>query len=187
MESEEQRRLYRPHTRISFPRSLSIKDHIVLLNVVSELLQCGDRSLNRGDNMKVDRPLVRRRDTECDPQFSWLALCELRPGPMPGRRSVGVAWKGSSYRIEIGGRCPDGSCVAESKGAAMPDVASWTRSRPRIGFSPTTPQQDAGTRIDPAASVASAIRALRDATAAAAPPPEPPGIIPSRHGFSVAP
>src|SRR6202042_1127431 len=60
-------------------------------------------------------------------------------------------------------------------------------SRPRDGFSPTTPQQDAGTRIDPAASVASAIGTMREATAAAAPPLEPPGVTPFRQGLAVAP
>ena len=46
---------------------------------------------------------------------------------------------------------------------------------PRVGFSPTRPQQAAGTRIEPPASVAWAIATIPAATAAAAPPEEPPG------------
>ena len=97
---------------------------------MSELFQCGDRPLNRGDNMRVNRPSVRRRDAKRDPQFLWLTLCELRPGTIGSRRSVGVAWKASSDRIKISGAVPNGSCIAESKSAAMPDVASRTRRKP---------------------------------------------------------
>jgi amidase len=42
------------------------------------------------------------------------------------------------------------------------------------GFNPTTPQQDAGTRIDPPPSLAEAMATMPDATAAADPPLEPP-------------
>ena len=42
-------------------------------------------------------------------------------------------------------------------------------------------------RMEPAPSLASAIGAMREATAAAAPPLEPPGVMPSFHGFFVTP
>src|SRR5262249_6424459 len=46
---------------------------------------------------------------------------------------------------------------------------------PRVGLRPTSPQQAAGTRIEPAASVAWAIATMPAATAAPAPPEDPPG------------
>ncbi len=48
--------------------------------------------------------------------------------------------------------------------------------RPRVGLRPTSPQQDAGMRIEPPPSDAWAIGTRPDATAAAAPPLEPPAI-----------
>ena len=46
--------------------------------------------------------------------------------------------------------------------------------KPRLGFSPNKPQQAAGIRIDPPPSVACATGTMPAATAAAAPPLEPP-------------
>ena len=48
--------------------------------------------------------------------------------------------------------------------------------RPRLGLRPNNPQHDAGTRIEPPPSLAWAAGTTRAATAAAAPPLEPPGI-----------
>jgi len=59
--------------------------------------------------------------------------------------------------------------------------------RPRDGLRPMTPQQEAGTRIEPAPSLASAIGTRRAATAAAAPPLDPPGVTSSRQGLWVRP
>ena len=59
--------------------------------------------------------------------------------------------------------------------------------RPRDGLSPTTPQHEAGARIDPPPSLASAIGIMRDATAETAPPLEPPAVTAVFHGFSVGP
>src|SRR3954471_7561955 len=59
--------------------------------------------------------------------------------------------------------------------------------RPRDGFSPTSPQHEDGTRIDPPPSEPSASGTNRAATAAAAPPLEPPGVIASFQGFFVGP
>ena len=59
--------------------------------------------------------------------------------------------------------------------------------RPREGFSPTTPQQEAGTRMEPAASLDSAIGTMPEATAADAPPLDPPAVMPSPQGLRVAP
>src|SRR5262249_28667684 len=59
--------------------------------------------------------------------------------------------------------------------------------RPRDGFSPNSPQRDAGMRIDPPPPVACAIGRPRAATIAAEPPDEPPGDRSWRHGLPVAP
>src|SRR6188474_2206561 len=47
--------------------------------------------------------------------------------------------------------------------------------RPTVGLRPAMPQNDAGTRIDPNVSSATARGAMRAATAAAEPPLLPPG------------
>jgi hypothetical protein len=52
---------------------------------------------------------------------------------------------------------------------------------------PTTPQQAAGIRIDPAESVPSAASARPAASAAAEPPLEPPATRPGAAGFGTAP
>ena len=60
-------------------------------------------------------------------------------------------------------------------------------TRPRLGFRPTSPQHDAGMRIEPPRSLASASPTIPEATAAALPPDEPPGERSGSHGFLVAP
>ena len=59
--------------------------------------------------------------------------------------------------------------------------------RPWLGFSPTRPQHDAGMRIEPPPSLACASGTMPDATAAAAPPLDPPGVREVSHGLWVAP
>src|SRR5579862_238975 len=59
--------------------------------------------------------------------------------------------------------------------------------RPREGFSPKTPQQDAGIRIEPAPSLAPAIATMRAATAAPEPPLEPPVVREMSHGLRHGP
>src|SRR5262245_12928759 len=59
--------------------------------------------------------------------------------------------------------------------------------RPRVGFSPNTPQQDAGIRIEPPPSEACAAGTSPAATAAADPPLEPPAEYAGCHGLRVAP
>src|ERR1700743_2082283 len=60
-------------------------------------------------------------------------------------------------------------------------------SRPRVGFIPTRPQQDAGIRIDPPPSLACAIGTTPDATSAPAPPDDPPVEWLRFHGLRVGP
>src|SRR5688500_9185375 len=59
--------------------------------------------------------------------------------------------------------------------------------RARVGLSPNSPQHEAGIRMDPPPSVACATGTIPAATAAAAPPDEPPALWAGLHGFRVGP
>ena len=60
-------------------------------------------------------------------------------------------------------------------------------TRPRVGLSPTSPQHDAGMRIEPPPSFACATGTMPLATAAADPPDDPPDVCPRFHGLCVGP
>ena len=62
-----------------------------------------------------------------------------------------------------------------------------SETRPRLGFSPTSPQQAAGMRIEPPPSLPCATGTMPAATAAAAPPEEPPGVRCRSQGLRVGP
>ncbi len=59
--------------------------------------------------------------------------------------------------------------------------------RPRDGMKPNTPQQLAGMRSEPPMSLPCAAGTTPAATAAAAPPDEPPGVSAGSHGLRAAP
>ena len=59
--------------------------------------------------------------------------------------------------------------------------------RPRRGFRPTSPQHEAGTRIEPVPSPPDAAGTTPAATAEADPPLDPPGVIVGDHGLTVGP
>jgi len=59
--------------------------------------------------------------------------------------------------------------------------------RPRLGLRPTRPQQEAGMRSEPPPSLPWATGSIPLATAAAAPPEEPPGVRSVSHGLRVGP
>src|SRR5258705_13826798 len=59
--------------------------------------------------------------------------------------------------------------------------------RARVGFNPNTPDAEAGIRIEPPPSLACARGRMRAATAAAAPPEDPPDECARFHGFRVGP
>ena len=61
----------------------------------------------------------------------------------------------------------------------------WTR--PRVGFSPTSPQAAAGMRIEPPPSEPVAAGTRPAATAAPEPPDEPPGVRVGSQGLRVMP
>src|ERR1700752_5547797 len=59
--------------------------------------------------------------------------------------------------------------------------------RARVGFSPTTPEAEAGMRIEPPPSLACAIGRMRAATAAASPPDDSPEEGATFHGLRGGP
>src|SRR5881409_1916647 len=59
--------------------------------------------------------------------------------------------------------------------------------RARVGFNPNTPDAEAGMRIEPPPSLAWATGTMRAATAAPAPPDDPPEECAGFHGFRVGP
>jgi hypothetical protein len=63
-------------------------------------------------------------------------------------------------------------------------VAGQNGTRPKVPLKPTTPVRPAGIRIDPAPSPPCASGPRPAATAAAAPPEEPPGVVEVSHGFT---
>ena len=58
-------------------------------------------------------------------------------------------------------------------------------TRPRCGLRPKRPQKAAGIRIEPPPSPPIPIGTMPDATAAAVPPLDPPGVKAVRHGLRV--
>ena len=58
---------------------------------------------------------------------------------------------------------------------------------PSVALSPTRPEQEAGPRVEPAPSVASDSGPMPAATAATAPPLDPPGVSAGFHGLPVTP
>ena len=60
-------------------------------------------------------------------------------------------------------------------------------TRARVGFSPNSPQHELGIRIDPPPSLPCAAGTMPAATAAAAPPDEPPAVRSRSHGLRVLP
>src|SRR5690606_33181820 len=78
------------------------------------------------------------------------------------------------------------TCCADSRPRASP----WSLpigTRPRLGLSPNSPQEDAGRRIEPPPSLAWATGRMPAATDAAAPPEEPPALCSRFHGLRVSP
>src|SRR5215470_77680 len=60
-------------------------------------------------------------------------------------------------------------------------------TRPYVGLTPVTPQNEAGRRIEPPVSVPSDAAHERTATAAAEPPDDPPGTTSPFQGLRVVP
>ena len=65
--------------------------------------------------------------------------------------------------------------------------SGYAGTRPKLGFSPTLPQNAAGMRTEPAPSVPTPSGPSPAATAAAVPPDDPPGVFVGSHGLRVMP
>jgi hypothetical protein len=116
-------------------------------------------------------------------------------GARPAKAENGSAGGGALYQASGSGRPMMSSTAAVS---AMVLLTTPLEDRPsrlfgplgtrlRLGLSPTRPQHDDGMRIDPPPSLACAIGAMPEATAAAAPPLDPPGVWSVFHGLRVTP
>ncbi len=79
---------------------------------------------------------------------------------------------------------------ATGPGVSSEDEKAMSPKReldPYVGLAPKVPVTAPGWRMEPPVSVPMASGAIFAATAAAEPPPEPPGMRPVSHGFRVAP
>ena len=76
-------------------------------------------------------------------------------------------------------------CTAQPASASA--ICGPQVTRPRDGLRPTTPQEDAGIRIDPPPSLAEATGTMPAPTTAAAPPLDPPAMCSALQGEHVRP
>src|SRR5689334_12231366 len=93
-----------------------------------------------------------------------------------GRAGGGAAYGSPAPEPEVASRSAAVSrtecvtaCSVEQPPSPSPEYGDWVL-RPRVGFSPTRPQQAAGARMLPKPSEACAIGSIRAPTDAAAPP-----------------
>ena len=147
--------------------------------------QLADGLRSMGD-LRIDRPAlwVVVEDADAQPTRVRTELFDVRTcgrraitvSPMPGPR-VASSNAAVSRTVRLT-QCSTDSSLSSRTGPSV--------MRPWLGLSPTRPQQDAGMRIDPP-SLAWANGTIPDATAAAAPPLDPPGVRVVSHGLWVAP
>src|SRR5258706_10975215 len=121
-----------------------------------------------------------------------------RPGTAPTSSTNGRAFAGAAYGSPTPGTPVAGRSAALSRTEIDTTCSAMTPAgdspsfgpmgfRPRVGFSPKIPQAAAGIRIEPPASLACATGTNRAATAAAAPPLEPPVECARFQGFLQGP
>src|SRR3954464_4060680 len=114
------------------------------------------------------------------------------------RRAPGRIVRSATGPADGGASAAEGPAITESISAAsrtdlargpstdsvfQPRKPGSLGTRPNVGLWPTTPQNDAGMRIEPPPSVPNAIEVIPAATDAAAPPLDPPGVRPRSHGL----
>ena len=124
-----------------------------------------------------------------------LTAIRSRPGSAPTSSVNGRALGGELHQASGSGPLTTSRIAAASATVRVsaPSTDSpdhpGTRSgtRPRLGLCPTSPQHEDGMRIDPPPSLALAAGNMPEATAAAAPPLDPPGVNPGFQGFRVMP
>src|SRR5690349_15651018 len=125
------------------------------------------------------------------------AICS-RPGSRPTSSANALTGGAAKYGAPVSGPHVASRNAALSRtlrvmtcSVLIPDQPS-PRSGPcglraRVGLRPTRPQHDAGMRIDPPPSEACAAGTMPAATAAAAPPLDPPAVNSGFQGLRVAP
>ena len=91
----------------------------------------------------------------------------------------------TSPTLRASGPCADIRCASIGRSAAALSLKAGMR--PCVGLMVTTPLQCAGQRSEPPMSLPCAMVPMPAATAAPAPPDEPPQVISGSHGFSVSP
>ena len=159
-----------------------------LLDLVAERFEQGRRRVHRVVVARVDRTVDRRRQCEGDPQRARLPRGRCGEGTRPAAAP-------RSRRPARGRRAR--RAARPSRRTVRVSTPSTTRKdspssgaleiRPRAGLSPTRPQQAAGMRIEPPPSLAWATGTMPEATAAAEPPEEPPGVRSRSQGLRAGP
>ena len=87
-------------------------------------------------------------------------------------------------RLALG---PGGAMAGGVGVAGGPGVGPRADARPKLGLCPVTPHVDAGPRIEPPMSLPISIGVRPAASAAAAPPDDPPGVRSRSNGLFVQP
>jgi len=158
-------------------------------DLVTEPVECLYRDLQRlailGMQHAAEAGIVAERDAH--PARVAPRLLEVRP--------CGRWQPGELLRVIAGSRIEQRCTIAHGARndvlAVEPHQSSCARGpiglRPRLVLRPTSPQFDAGVRIEPPPSEPFAAGTIRAATAAAEPPLEPPGVRSRFHGLRVGP
>src|SRR6266436_1426252 len=120
------------------------------------------------------------------------------PGLRPTSSRKGRSGGGAKYGLDGSGPWIASSIAALSRTLML---STWPQEKPpqpsprsgpiglraRLGFNPNTPDAEAGMRIEPPPSLACATGRMRAATAAPAPPEEPPEEWAGFQGLRVGP
>ena len=133
------------------------------------------------------------------PSHGWsVKAIRSRPGSRPTSSRKGRAGSGAAYGAPASGPAVASRIAALSRTERQTTCSTTAPcqispksgpvgSRPRVGFMPKSPQQEAGIRIEPPPSPPVATGVIPHATAAAEPPLEPPAVRVRSHGLRVGP
>ena len=161
----------------------------LLSNVVPELGEERGGRRHRGDALRSDRDVDRRRRRHGDAKTRRADRASRLGERLVGRRRPPrIAGLVPGEDVQQVRGVLDGARERAGRREALEGAVNGAlETRPREGLSPKSPQHDAGMRIEPPPSVACAAGTSPAASAAAAPPLEPPGVRSVFHGFRVAP
>ncbi len=116
------------------------------------------------------------------------------PSSMPARQSRGSSGRQFGSRRSKRAIAPSIRAASRTVRVIGPATATGAKApsghcgtRPKLGFSPTTPHHAAGMRIEPPASVPTCSGPKQAAAAAPAPAEEPPGVMSVFQGLRVMP